>query len=82
MFDEAMRRWDPVALRRSVIASQRRRRLVAQALMAGQHTPWDFQPVWDASRQYMRNHLDLNELERRARYPVPKHPKPRNTPAP
>ncbi|HET8728634.1 MAG TPA: choline-sulfatase [Alphaproteobacteria bacterium] len=69
--DEAARRWDADALHSAVIASQRRRRLVAAALMKGEHTSWDFQPVRDAGRQYMRNHLDLDDLERRSRLPVP-----------
>ena len=41
------------------------------AVMNGQHTSWDFQPRSDASRQYMRNHLDLNEVEAIRRYPQP-----------
>ncbi len=67
-------RWDVAALHAEVIASQRRRRLVDGALRQGRHTPWDFQPMEDSSRQYMRNHLDLNELERTARYPPPAIP--------
>jgi choline-sulfatase len=73
---EAGERWDPPELRRRVLASQRQRRLLWRALMAGRHTAWDFQPVLDASRQYMRNHLDLNDLERRARFPAPLVPAP------
>ena len=30
---------------------------------------WDHQPLVDATQQYMRNHMDLDDLERRARYP-------------
>jgi choline-sulfatase len=73
---EIQARWDPPALRNDIIASQRRRRFLAQSLMRGRYTPWDFQPYRDASKQYMRNHLDLNELERRARFPVPPIPVP------
>jgi choline-sulfatase len=73
---EVMARWDPQALRQSVIQSQRRRRLVARSLMTGQQTPWDFQPLRDASEQYMRGHLDLDDLERRARFPTPETPPP------
>ncbi|HYN89849.1 MAG TPA: choline-sulfatase [Ardenticatenaceae bacterium] len=73
---EVLRRWDPRALRAEVIASQRRRRLVYSALMQGAYTPWDFQPFQPASQQYMRNHLDLNDLERRARFPSPEVPRP------
>ncbi len=69
-------RWTPLALHRQVLASQQQRQLVNNALRQGQHTPWDFQPHQDASRQYMRNHLDLNNLERRARFPSPDVPPP------
>ncbi|MBL8058332.1 MAG: choline-sulfatase, partial [Anaerolineales bacterium] len=77
---EAEAKWDPPALRAAVIASQRRRRLVDQALRAGRLAAWDFQPGQDASQQYMRNHLDLNDLERRARYPAPPAVEPRPQP--
>jgi choline-sulfatase len=73
---EAERRWDFADLHARVIASQRRRRLVHDAAMTGRHTSWDFQPYQDAGLQYMRNHLDLNELEARARYPAPPIPAP------
>ena len=53
----------------ATLASQRRRRLVAEALSQGKLTSWDHQPWVDASQQYMRNHIDLDDLERRARYP-------------
>ena len=52
-----------------VLASQRRRRLVGQALSRGKLTSWDHQPMVKASEQYMRNHMDLDDLERRARCP-------------
>ena len=73
---EIMERWDPQSLRQSVVQSQRRRRLVARSLMTGQHTPWDFQPYRDASRQYVRSHLELDDLERRARFPTSETPAP------
>jgi choline-sulfatase len=66
---EAAERWDSARLREQVIASQRRRRLVAAAMRQGNRTTWDHQPFRDASLQYMRNHMDLDDLERRARYP-------------
>ena len=66
---EALARWDEDALREQVIASQRRRRLVAAALMKGRHSSWDHQPRIDASRSYMRNHLELDDLEYRSRLP-------------
>ncbi len=56
-------------LREDVVASQRRRRMVAAALMTGRRTSWDFQPMRDASVSYMRNHLKLDDLEYRSRLP-------------
>jgi choline-sulfatase len=67
---EAATRWDSARVHEAVIASQRRRRFVHEALMQGRHRPWDFQPMVDATRAYMRNTIDLPDLERRARMPV------------
>ncbi|MFV3329868.1 choline-sulfatase [Pseudomonas sp. NY15437] len=72
LLGEARARWDIPAITRQVLASQRRRRLVADALNRGTRRSWDHQPLVDASQQYMRNHIDLDDLERRARYPQPK----------
>ncbi|MBB4861848.1 choline-sulfatase [Pseudomonas nitritireducens] len=72
LLGEARARWDIPAITRQVLASQRRRRLVAEALTHGTLKSWDHQPLVDASQQYMRNHIDLDDLERRARYPQPK----------
>ena len=67
--NEAQARWDMPAIHQATLASQRRRRLVAAALSHGKLKSWDHQPLVDASQQYMRNHIDLDDLERRARYP-------------
>lgn len=67
--EEAARRWNLPALHADVIASQRRRHLVYDALRSGRYTPWDFQPMRDASRQYVRNDQDLGDLEAMARFP-------------
>jgi choline-sulfatase len=67
---EVAKRWDIPALHAQVLASQRRRRLVGKALAKGKLTSWDRQPHVDASQQFMRNHIDLDDLERRARFPV------------
>jgi len=73
---EVSARWDLENLRRAVIASQHRRRLVGRALMTGRHTPWDFEPLQNAANRFMRNHLDLNDVEARSRFPVPPYPQP------
>lgn len=67
---EVAQRWDYDRLHVEVLDSQRRRKLVSRALRQGNVTPWDHQPMFDASTEYMRNNVDLDDLERRARFPV------------
>ncbi|WP_409522412.1 choline-sulfatase [Nitrincola sp. MINF-07-Sa-05] len=67
--DEVAERWNYEQLHDEVIASQRRRKLVYQALKQGKNTSWDHQPLFDAGTQYMRNTIDLDDLEMRARFP-------------
>jgi choline-sulfatase len=66
---EVAARWDLETLDRDVRESQQRRFAVSQALGTGVQTPWDFTPTYDASRRYIRNHMDLNDLEEMARFP-------------
>jgi choline-sulfatase len=66
---EVADRWDLVQLRADVLADQSRRRLVDKAMRSGDFTPWDYSPPRNAANEYMRNHLDLNEVERTARWP-------------
>ena len=66
---EVGQRWDLPALDRSVRESQRRRRLVDAALTRGVTKAWDYQPFRDASRQYVRNTINLDDLEAMARFP-------------
>ena len=61
--------WDLDRLTEEVLADQARRRLVATALRTGTFTPWDYTPPRDTRDEYMRNHLDLNDVERTARWP-------------
>ena len=51
------------------MVDQARRRLVDAALRSGRVTPWEYPPPVDSSQQYMRNQLDLNEVERSTRFP-------------
>ena len=51
--------WDVEALDRAVRESQSARRLVSAALGTGARTPWDFQPMRDASRLYFRESGDI-----------------------
>lgn len=62
-------RWDMAAFDAAVRESQARRWVVYPALRNGAYYPWDFQPLQKASERYMRNHMDLNVLEERNRFP-------------
>jgi choline-sulfatase len=66
---EVLRRWKLPELHAAVLASQRRRHLVYAALRQGRYRAWDFQPIRDATRSYVRNDQELNDLERMARFP-------------
>ena len=67
---EIAQRWDLETLRADVVASQRRRRLVFEALTKGGRHSWDHQPPHNAAEKYMRNHIDLDDLEAMARFPA------------
>jgi len=75
---DAAARWDADAIRADVIASQRARLLVQDALVTGRITPWDWEPRTDASRVYNRNYGgELYDTDRRARVPYQAEPKKR-----
>ncbi|MBT8415853.1 MAG: choline-sulfatase, partial [Silicimonas sp.] len=61
--------WDLARFDAGVRASQARRWVVYEALRQGGYYPWDFQPLRQASERYMRNHMDLNDLEESKRFP-------------
>jgi hypothetical protein len=61
--------WDFIELDGRVRLSQRRRRLGAAALSKGKIHAWEFPSFRNASREYIRNSMDLDGLEARARFP-------------
>jgi choline-sulfatase len=61
--EEVHDRWNVDQIRADVLHSQRKRRFVDAALRHGHYHPWDWQPIAQASNQYVRNHLDLNDIE-------------------
>ena len=63
-------RWDLGRFDQEVRASQARRCIVYEALRQGGYYPWDHQPLQKASEQFMRNHMDLNSLEKAKRFPL------------
>jgi len=69
-FAKAVRtQWNMADYDVEVRQSQARRLVVYDALRNGDYYPWDYQPLQRASEQYMRNHMDLNDVEKAQRYP-------------
>ncbi len=62
-------RWDLDRFDEEVRRSQARRWVVYEALRNGEYYPWDYQPLQKASERFMRNHLDLNNVEENQRFP-------------
>jgi choline-sulfatase len=66
---KAEARWNLDQFDADIRASQARRWVVYEALRKGGYFPWDYQPLQKASERYMRNHMDLNVVEERQRFP-------------
>ncbi|MGI9515345.1 MAG: choline-sulfatase [Anderseniella sp.] len=66
---EVAERWDSKQLRADVIATQKSRRALHAARQAGAGESWDYNPPSDASRQYVRNHMDWTVAAERYRFP-------------
>lgn len=62
-------KWDLAKFDAEVRQSQASRWVVYDALRKGRYHSWDYQTQIDASRRYMRNHMDLNDVEDNQRYP-------------
>ncbi len=62
-------RWDIEKFDQAVRDSQACRWVVYDALRQGEYHSWEYQPIQHASKRYMRNHMDLNVLERNQRFP-------------
>jgi choline-sulfatase len=69
MAEMAREKWDLDRFDAAVRESQARRLVVYDALRNGAYFPWDYQPLRRASERFMRNHMDLNDLEQSQRYP-------------
>ncbi len=62
-------RWDSEKIRDDVLATQKQRRAVHAAMEAGLMTSWDYQPVRDASQEFVRNHMDWTVTAEKTRFP-------------
>ena len=66
--------WDSAALKAAIISDQNRRRLIHTAHQIGTPPVWDFQPIQDASTQYVRAGKWTTEVEALAHLDVPDKP--------
>ncbi len=67
--EEVAERWDEAALRKAVVADQRRRQTVHAAMETGTRVHWDYAPPRDANNEYVRNHMDWTVAAARNRFP-------------
>ena len=68
--EEASNKWDFKKITNDVLQCQRQRRFVWNALTKGRFESWDWKGEDDGRKKYIRSQIPLDELERRARYPV------------
>jgi len=67
---EASQKWDFERITQDVLISQRRRAFVWTALTQGRFESWDWKGEEDGRKKYIRSQTPLDELERRARFPI------------
>lgn len=70
---EARAKWDFDQITKDVLVCQRRRAFVWSALSKGRYESWDWRGDTkdDGRYKYIRSQTPLDELERKARYPIP-----------
>jgi choline-sulfatase len=70
---EARAKWDFQQIHMDTVKSQRMRQLTWSALQIGRQESWDYQPPYNDKDRFIRSHIPLDDLERRARFPVVDH---------
>ncbi len=66
---EVVAKFDIPKINAAVLESQQARHMMFEALKSGEHFPWDFQPLRDASEQYTRNHMSVTDRDLQSRFP-------------
>ena len=66
---EVAERWNSDTIRTDVIAKQKQRQSVYNAMQYGGLTAWDYTPPRDASNEYVRNHMDWTVAAAKTRFP-------------
>lgn len=68
--EEATAKWNFKQIHADALKSQRMRHLTWSALQIGRKETWDYQPPYNDKDRFIRSHIPLDDLERRARFPV------------
>lgn len=66
---EVEARWNSAMIRTDVIAKQKQRRAVFDAMQNGARTDWDYNPLREAAQEYVRNHMDWTMAAEATRFP-------------
>ncbi len=66
---ELAAKFDIERINAEVMASQKSRLMMFEAMKKGSLFPWDFQPLRKASEQYTRNHMSVTDRDLKSRYP-------------
>jgi choline-sulfatase len=69
MLADILGRWDPQEIKQDIIESQQRRHFIQGVMMSGRPAPWDYQPLRDASHQYLRSGGSPTMVKGLARFP-------------
>ncbi len=69
MRKEVETKFEIAKINEAVLQSQQARLMMFEAMKQGDHFPWDFQPLRDASEQYTRNHMSVTERDLKSRFP-------------
>ena len=67
--EETAARWDSTKIKADVIAKQKQRTAVFEAMQQGKRTDWDYNPPRDAANEYVRNHMDWTVAAEMTRFP-------------
>ncbi len=67
--DEVMANWDLDGIREDIIANQRARLLIHEAMAKNPDNTWDYQPFRNAATEYIRTHQGIDDLATLSRLP-------------
>lgn len=67
---EIERSWNLEQIRENVIQSQQSRLFIQKTMKQAPDSSWDFQPLTNATEQYVRSHRELDDIAAMSRFPL------------